>query len=83
MFGAWRAIERFKLEIFHIATKAEALIMHSNCLSGIKKEKIATALDKTQSEGIAPEDILNDEFQPKTKSSKKSRQKRPNTKNSK
>jgi hypothetical protein len=47
------------LEKCQIATEAEALIMQSNCMSGIMKDKLASALDKA-SEGFAPEDILND-----------------------
>jgi hypothetical protein len=57
LFGTWLATERFKLEKCQIATKAKALIMHSNCLSGIMKGYIASALDKAQSEGFAAEDI--------------------------
>ncbi len=60
LFGTWYAIERFKLEKCPIATEAEALIMQSNCLSGITKDKLASALDKAQLEGFAPKDILND-----------------------
>jgi hypothetical protein len=62
LFGMWRAIEWFKLEKCQIATEAEALIMHRNHLSGIMKEKIASAFDKAQSEVFAPEDLLNDKF---------------------
>ncbi len=65
LFGTWHAIEKFKLVKVQIATKAEALIIHSNCLSRMSriiKENIASALDKAQSEGFAPEDIFNDKF---------------------
>jgi hypothetical protein len=62
LFGTWRAIERFKLEKCQIATEAEALIMQSNHLSGIMKDKLASTLDIAQSKGFAPEDILNDKF---------------------
>jgi hypothetical protein len=62
LFGTWRAIERFKLEKCQIATEAEALIMQSNCLLGIMKDKFASALDKAQLEGFVPEDILNDKI---------------------
>ncbi len=82
LFGTWHAIERFKLEKCQIATEAEALIMQRNCLSGIVKDKLASVLDKAQSERFAPEDILNDKILPKTKHSKKSRQKRLKTKHS-
>ncbi len=54
--------------------------MQSNCLLGIMKDKLASGLDKAQVGGFAPEDILNEQFQPKTKHFKKSRQKRPKTK---
>jgi hypothetical protein len=80
LFDRWRAIERFKLEKCHIATEAEALIMQRNSLSGIMKDKLESVLDKAQSKGSATEDNLNDKNQPKTKHSKKSRQKRPKTK---
>jgi hypothetical protein len=60
LFGTWHAIERFKLEKCQIATEAEALIMQSNCLSGIMKDKLASALDKAHPEGFDPEDILNE-----------------------
>ncbi len=62
LFGTWCATEKFKLVKVQIATEAEALIIHSNCLSRIMKENIASALDKAQSEGFAPEDIFNDKF---------------------
>ncbi len=83
LFGMWCAIERFKLEKCQIATEAEALIIQSNCLSGIMKDKLASALDRAKLEGFAPEDIFNDEIWPKIKYSKQSRQKRPKTKHSK
>jgi len=62
LFSTWCAIEKFELGKCQIATEAEALIMHSNCLSRIMKENIASALDKAQSKGLAPEDIFNDKF---------------------
>ncbi len=34
--------------------------MQSNCLSGIMKDKLASALDKAHPEGFDPEDILNE-----------------------
>jgi hypothetical protein len=54
LFGTWHAIERFKLGKCQIATKAEAFIMKSNCLSGIMKENIASASNKAQSDRFCP-----------------------------
>ena len=60
--GIWHSIERFKLKECQSATIAEAVILHSSCLSGIMKDKLASALGKAQLEGFVPEDILNDKF---------------------